>query len=331
MHDFRKSVFQSALWLRDISQATFSWSAEKHRLFHSCRRAYLIRYYIAQGGWDTSASPIARKAFTEKYLRTFPAWLAELLTESLSDTLLHLRSVPKHKQKEELIRTLKLRLSHRIFLADTFLMERGDLADPKKLSFFDLYYQTGRFSTARDIIAQCKCFFRDVFPFFSSSSLAERLLNTDLLAWRVPPDFLLMKCGTVPVYLRPRIHAFTKDGVLFLSFILYPSEADRPKVSYSGMEPSAGTLSDSLFASYATGHFNTESVTCHSLIQCEREFAEETFLPSPAPEKLIRESAAEMLECIPASTDSLADFPPSPEPSRCAHCLFQGTCSYLEC
>ena len=74
MHDFRKSVLQSALWLRDISQDTFSWSAEKHRLFGTCRRAYLIRYYIAQGGWDASASPIARKAFTEKYLRTFPAW-----------------------------------------------------------------------------------------------------------------------------------------------------------------------------------------------------------------------------------------------------------------
>ena len=64
MQDFRKSVLQSSLWLKDISQDTFSWSAGKHRLFHACRRAYLIRYYIAQGGWDAGASQIARKMVT---------------------------------------------------------------------------------------------------------------------------------------------------------------------------------------------------------------------------------------------------------------------------
>lgn len=331
MHDFRKSVFQAALWLRDISQETFSWSAGKHRLFHTCRRAYLIRYYIAQGGWDASASQIARKAFTEKYLRTFPAWLTELLTESLSDTLLQLRSVPEHKRKEELIRTLKLRLSHRIFLAETFLMERKDLTDPKKLSFFDLYYRTGRFSSGREILAQSKQFFRDFFACFPSSSLLERILRTDVLAWRVPPGFLLMKCKSIPVYLRPRIYALAGDGVTALSFALFPSEEDRPKVSYSSSEPSAESLADSLFASYASGRFNTEKVATFIFTLCGRDVEEDAFLPSPAPESLILESAAEMLAHLPSSRASLEDFPPSPEVSRCARCPFQGTCSYLEC
>ena len=132
MQDFRKSVLQSSLWLKDISQDTFSWSAGKHRLFHVCRRAYLIRYYIAQGGWDAGASQIARKAFTEKYLRTFPAWLAEMLADSLAETLLQLKNVPKHKRRGELIHALKLHLSHRIFLADIFLESREYLNDPKK-------------------------------------------------------------------------------------------------------------------------------------------------------------------------------------------------------
>ena len=149
MQDFRKSVLQSSLWLKDISQDTFSWSAGKHRLFHACRRAYLIRYYIAQGGWDAGASQIARKAFTEKYLRTFPAWLAEMLADSLAETLLQLKNVPKHKRRGELIHALKLHLSHRIFLADIFLESREYLNDPKKLALFDLYYRTGRFSSIK--------------------------------------------------------------------------------------------------------------------------------------------------------------------------------------
>ncbi len=331
MHDFRKSVLQSALWLRDISQDTFSWSAEKHRIFHTCRRAYLIRYYIAQGGWDASASPIARKAFTEKYLRTFPAWLEELFSESLSDALLQLRTVPKHRYADELIHTLKLRLSHRIFLAEAFLAEKRDLTDPKKLSFFDLYYRTRRFSGRRQIIAECKQFFRKFLSCLPASSLAERILRTDALAWRVPPAFLLTHCGAIPVYLRPRIHAFDQGEAVFLSFSLFPSESDLPHTGYSCGEPDAGALGDSLFASYASGRFRTERITCHAVMQCGPEFSEEELRPSPAPEKLIRESAARMLAHLPSSADSLEDFPPGREPARCSRCRFQGTCSYLDC
>lgn len=328
MHDFRKSVLQSSLWLKDISQDTFSWSAGKHRLFHSCRRAYLIRYYIAQGGWDAGASQIARKAFTEKYLRTFPAWLAEMLEASLAEALLQLKNVPKHRRREELIHTLKLRLSHRIFLAGVFLEKREYLNDPKKLSLFDLYYRTGRFSCVKEILKECKEFYKEFFAFLPGSALLERILETDVLSWRIPPDFILMRCGSLPVYLRPRIFAFSQGGILSLEFNLYPQEQDRPKVSYADAQEN---LADALFASYVSGRYNTAAIECRSFIQYAGSVAENSYAPSPAEEKLIHDSAGEMLAVLPSSSTSLKDFPPSREPRRCSRCLFQGVCSYLEC
>ena len=328
MQDFRKSVLQSSLWLKDISQDTFSWSAGKHRLFHACRRAYLIRYYIAQGGWDAGASQIARKAFTEKYLRTFPAWLAEMLADSLAETLLQLKNVPKHKRRGELIHALKLHLSHRIFLADIFLESREYLNDPKKLALFDLYYRTGRFSSIKEIPEECKRFYKEFFTFFPDSAMLERILETDVLSWRVPPDFILMHCGSLPVYLRPRIYAFDRGGILSLEFNLYPQEKDRPKVSYADTH---GNLADSLFASYVSGRYNTAVVECRSFMQCAGKVMEDSYAPSPADEEQIHDSAGEMLAVLPSSSSSLKDFPPSREPQRCSRCLFPGTCSYLEC
>ena len=327
MHDFRKSVLQSSLWLKDISQNTFSWSAGKHRLFHACRRAYLIRYYIAQGGWDAGASQIARKAFTEKYLRTFPAWLSEMLEGALSEALLLLKNVPVHKRGKELIQALKLSLSRRIYLAEIFLENREYLNDPKKLSLFDLYYRPGRFSSVKEIPEECKRFFKEFFITFPDSGMFRKILETDVLSWRVPPDFILMHCGSLPVYLRPRIYAFGRDGVLSLEFHLHPRERDLPEVSYAD---TPGVLADSLFASYVSGRYHA-AAECRSFMLCAGNVTEDAYTPSPADEERIHDSASEMLSVLPSSASSLEDFPPSREPQRCSRCLFQGTCSYLEC
>lgn len=88
-----------------------------------------------------------------------------MLADSLAETLLQLKNVPKHKRRGELIHALKLHLSHRIFLADIFLESREYLNDPKKLALFDLYYRTGRFSSIKEIPEECKRFYKEFFTF----------------------------------------------------------------------------------------------------------------------------------------------------------------------
>ena len=137
-----------------------------------------------------------------------------------------------------------------------------------------------------------------------------------------------MHCGSLPVYLRPRIYAFDRGGILSLEFNLYPQEKDRPKVSYADTH---GNLADSLFASYVSGRYNTAVVECRSFMQCAGKVMEDSYAPSPADEEQIHDSAGEMLAVLPSSSSSLKDFPPSREPQRWSRCLFQGTWSYLEC
>ena len=52
MRDFEQEVTNAAGPLPPIRTEEFSWSLARHYLFRFCRRAYFIRYYLAQGGWD---------------------------------------------------------------------------------------------------------------------------------------------------------------------------------------------------------------------------------------------------------------------------------------
>ena len=62
MRDFEQEVINAAGPLPPIRTEEFSWSLARHYLFRFCRRAYFIRYYLAQGGWDAYSHTLAREA-----------------------------------------------------------------------------------------------------------------------------------------------------------------------------------------------------------------------------------------------------------------------------
>jgi len=84
MRDFQADIIHAAIAGKPIPASEFSWSPARFRLFHFCRRAYFIRYYLAQGGWNVNSHPLARSAYLEKYLPSFPDWMGMAFEQAVS-------------------------------------------------------------------------------------------------------------------------------------------------------------------------------------------------------------------------------------------------------
>jgi len=89
MRDFIYDVQQAAI--KDIRVpirvTDFSWSILRYDLFRTCKRAYFLRYYLAQGGWDKYAHELVREAYFEKYMTTVNEWIRQTFQNSISEVI----------------------------------------------------------------------------------------------------------------------------------------------------------------------------------------------------------------------------------------------------
>ena len=94
MNRFRKEEISAANVNFAVPPTPFSWSVSRHLLFHHCRRAYFLHYYLAQGGWDPYADPLLRFVWSAKKYKTYSERLERSTEEILRFSFDTLRNVP---------------------------------------------------------------------------------------------------------------------------------------------------------------------------------------------------------------------------------------------
>ncbi len=325
MPDFDRFVLEATSWREDVSPGTFSWSAAKYWLFHGCERAYFLRHYLAQGGWNSYSCELAQRAFLEKYLSTFDEWLGEMVEDSLDRAL---RETMPYRvasgRGAALMEAFQVHVSRRLLLAEPELRAEEFWSDPKKLSFAELYYHTGEFASHRELLESAREVLTGFFSGLESSGLMESLLELDPLGWRLPPEHVEFPFGGTSVHMRPWLLALHRGKAVGIAFRFVHDPAKMPERKYGD---SANGLSEKVFARRISERYSGWHSEVWNGVCVGDRFAWSSFRPAPLAEEFVRDSVGEMLgKIIGSSTVSLSDFPKTEEPSVCENCRLRGVC-----
>lgn len=329
MPDFDRFVLEATSWRKDVSAGTFSWSAARHLLFKSCKRAYFLRHYLAQGGWNAYSSELAKQAFLEKYLSSFDEWLGFVVQDSLSRALQE--TIPYYDLSERgaaLMEAFQVQVSRHLLLAEPVLRFEEYLLDPKKLSFAELHYRTGEFASHDELLETARKTLGGFFSQLEASGLLERLLEIDPLGWRLPPGFIEFPFADTRIHLHPWLLALHKGKVIGVSFHFHRDLAGLPKREYGAPE---NDLQEKVFALYVSERYAGHIPEVWNGVRIGDHFEWNSFQPSVVTEDLIMDSTHEMLEKITASpTVALSDFPKTEETASCEICRFRGVCRSMD-
>ncbi|OQA83870.1 MAG: PD-(D/E)XK nuclease superfamily protein [Lentisphaerae bacterium ADurb.Bin242] len=325
MPDFDRFVLEATSWKEDVSPGTFSWSAAKYRLFRFCERAYFLRHYLAQGGWDAYSCERAQQAFLEKYLSTFDEWLGSVIEDSLDRALRE--TMPYHVSSGRgaaLTEALQVHVSRHLLRAEPELRFEEYWSDPKKLSFAELYYHTGEFASYKELLEAAREILSGFFSGLESSGLMERLLELDPLGWRLPPDFVEFPFAGTRIHMRPWLWALHRGKAVGIAFRFVHNPAKVPERKYA--DPGNG-LSEKVFALRVSQRYAGWSPEVWNGVCVGDRFEWSSFRPSPVTEEFVRDSTLAMLEKITAVPSiALTDFPKTEESAACENCRFRGVC-----
>ena len=326
MRNFDREVINASGPLPPIRTEEFSWSLARHYLFRSCRRAYFIRYYLAQGGWDAYSHTLAREAYFSKYLMPFDTWLSHTLRDSIRESFAKMSAgVPGHKRRGfgfYLLRqigkaTADLQIS---------LKNREYLFDAKRPAILEYHLGIGDFADVDKITAMAVSILGDAYAMLSQSDIIADVSKLSFVDLRTDEVFLSIDRKGFPVWIVPGLIYF-REGV---------ASAISAEVRITGGESNADFFKrigrqDSLFALYCRERYPgfPVSITTFTFSQELSSVVYNLFEPDIEP--LIDESSAEMLALI--DKDGLAhpeDFPPCDDRGACARCRYQSACRLLE-
>lgn len=322
--DFDRFLLQSTFLQEEAERAytgSFSFSAGKLRLFLFCKRAWFFHYILAQGGWDKYADALCQEAYIQKYLLTFPAFLSRILTSAIRESLPAIREEIKEEKRLDTLRSaIRYNASKIIFLSHNFLREGGMENDPRKLSFYDLYYPTGKFENAEDLIESGKDILRNFLPQFFHSDLFRTLASFPAVAWNYGEQFPSFTLRGITVFLPPSLYALTGGNFYRFSF----------SFSFARTLPEETTLSDGIFSLYAEKRFPGHKGKRAMLhFQTEENILQEKVCsPRKADEEVILTQAHEMLKVL--QKPQMEYFPCTEEKENCLSCRFRKVCEKLQ-
>ena len=326
MRDFDREVVNASGPLPPIRTEEFSWSLARHYLFRFCRRAYFIRYYLAQGGWDAYSHTLAREAYFSKYLMPFDTWLSHTLRDSIRESFAKMSAgVPGHKRRGfgfYLLRqigkaTADLQIS---------LKNREYLFDAKRPAILEHHLGIGDFADVDKITAMAVSILGDAYAMLSQSDIIADVSKLSFVDLRTDDVFISIDSRGFPVWLVPGLIYF-REGV---------ASAINAEVRLTGGESNADFFKrigrqDSLFALYCRERYPGFPVNITTFTFSQELSSVVYNLFEPDVEQLIGESSAEMLALI--DRDGLAhpeDFPPCDDRGVCGKCRYQSACRLLE-
>lgn len=326
MRDFEREVINAAGPLPPIRTEEFSWSLARHYIFRFCRRAYFIRYYLAQGGWDAYSHTLAREAYFSKYLMPFDTWLSRTLRDSIREAFAKMNAgVPGHKRRGfgfYLLRqigkaTADLQIS---------LKNREYLFDAKRPAILEYHLGIGDFADIDKLTAMAVSILGDAYAALSRSDIIADISKLSFVDLRTDDVFISIDRKGFPVWLVPGLIYF-REGVasaINAEVRLTRGEND------SDFFVRIGRV-NSLFALYCKSRYPGFPVNITTFTFSQELSSVVYNLFEPDIESLIDRSSAEMLALI--DKDGLAhpeDFPPCENRDACRTCRYQSACRLLD-
>lgn len=323
MPDFLRWLLNAAKTGKPLPPGEFIWSPGKHFLFRQCQRAWFFRHYLAQGGWNDLSSDPSMHAYLLKYLSTVDSWMSTVLEESLADALLDIMPPSDGERTARLTEAFQIRISSHLIHAREDLAREEYLNDPKRTSFLELYYDTGEYRSASELLSVVQNRFADFFRCWGDSGEPSELASMDPLSWRLPPEYRTFPYAGQQISLRPWIYAVRRRMIKAWTF----------QFNFSG-ESGAGSgenrqsdLPSQVLAAWCARKYPEFELRVRKIQITPEGWISRTDRPEPIDEDLIVRSAYEMLETVNHPGGLTAElFPRLQTAPVCARCRFRQLC-----
>lgn len=326
MRDFEYDVIRAAIAGHPLPVTDFSWSAGRDKLFRFCKRAYFIRYHLAQGGWNRYAHTLVRYAYFEKHLPDRDLFLSSRFERAVAEAVRdvrHLHLAPE-KIREEFARSLMRHLEAAMRRLRNGLENQQYFTDPKLPGLLEAYHYEEGYRDPGGIIRSLAPQFGAAYMELLKSGftrLPEKLLPGD---WRLDEEFLRFPWhDTFPVWLHGGIRTM-QPGTAVMYHFNADSETELPDL----------LIQAALWRHYAGTVFHGRKAAFYVFQMTGGNMGlSPDLLADPATEQvpladLIDAGSAGMLALTrPDGCVAMADFPPEPMlPDSCSKCRFRRTC-----
>lgn len=324
MRDFQADVIRAAVSGKPLPEGGFSWSPARMQLFRFCQRAYFIRYYLAQGGWNIHAHPAARSAYLEKHLPDFSQFLSRTLEQAVSDAMFYAVRREKKERSDIFRRALVQGLERRTTALIIGLEKRDYLTDPKLPGLLETFHGEADFLHPEKVGSRCAAVFSKVLPsLLKEKDFKEKIEDPEPLSLRKGENFLALNWRSFTVWLHAGIICTEGDTVTSLRFHATGNQPEFPPPDHG--------LESALFREYVRQKMHREKTVFNVFSFDEEEkTAYHTVEPGPVAADRVDVSSTGMLRMVRDNGQVyLSDFEPACEPEKCRVCPFRQTCGML--
>ncbi len=310
MRDFERDIIAAATVGHPLTGSVFSWSFLRHQLFFFCRRAYFIRYYLAQGGWNRHSHELTRYAYFEKHLPDREQWLAGTMEQAISRSIKICRG-----NRKDFIPALSRNLSAAVRQLQHSLENESWMQDPKLPGLLEVFHYEKGFRDIEELTASMIPVLRSACEVLLKSQAVHSL---NWLDWKLEEKFLQFRFDSFPVWLHGGLRIAGNDGkicsMLRFCFGQVLTEYLLPEAAlwqrYSGKKETAYLI----FTPEKSEEISADRIQNIDI------------------ESFIGGSSAAMLSMIqPDGTVCLSDFPKQKEnPEQCRTCRYRQTCGTID-
>lgn len=322
MRDFEQDILYAAHAGEPIPASEFSWSIARHNLFRFCRRAYFIRYYLAQGGWNLHAHPLCRSAYLEKYLPTLDQWIAAAFENAVRAALETASTKRNEDTRADTFRTLLLRhLQQQTGALYRSLESRAYLEDPKLPGLREHYRQEEDFFDLDRLCARIVKRVADACAVFLNSEIMRPVGALSYPDYRLNNKFLCLPWRGFSIYLHGGIIRFEADNVIMLN--IAPETEGGNKRFVMGLETA-------IFERIVRHQWVNRVPSLEKFLIGE-DSAAFLFTPESLPAADVIDVSAESMLLLVDENGmvKIDDFPECGDPEKCAACQFRNTCTGL--
>ena len=323
MRDFQADVIRAAITGKPLPEGGFSWSPARMQLFRFCQRAYFIRYYLAQGGWNIHAHPAARTAYLEKHLPDFNQFLSRTLEQSVSDALFYAVRREKKERTDIFRRALVQGLERRTSALIIGLEKQDYLTDPKLPGLLETFHGETDFLHPEKVGSRCAAVFSKALPpLLEEKDLKEKIENLEPLSLR-KEELLALNWRSFIVWLHAGIICTEGDTVTGIRFHAMGKQPE-------SLLPDHG-LESALFREYVRQKMHREKTKFNIFSFDEAgKTAYNTVEPGPVAADRVDVSSTGMLRMVRDNGEvCMNDFAPTTEPEKCSFCPFRQTCAMI--
>lgn len=319
--DFEKDILSAAEFDGSRRASRFSWSCSREILFRRCKKAYFIRYYLAQGGWDSYANPLVRSAYIEKYRMPFHIWLARTFHLAMQSAFRQAAVQPFDKRKK-IFTAACLRYLGRAVSDLQFSLENREYADdPKKPAILEFLQAADQTAALLDLKQKAVDSFSSAYGTILKSEVFASILSLNFTALRLDDPFLSFQFEQWPVWFAPGIVWYDKGQ--FHSLLSQVSDPE-------GDDGTSSRVTAALLDLYVQTKWNFRKTSSSVFVFHETGGFFSPLEPEPAIRTLIRKSSQEMLSLIQDDANvNCRDFPCTEQIRYCKNCQFKGTCQAL--